>query len=837
MLKPVLDYSKEELGTASEACPAIKRYLQSIQNFEELGTLSHFKSLNLVESFNETITLLRQQLWLNCALATYFENNSAEDICNYWSHEVDKIILHSWNYFELNEEPLILVALGKLGALELNLSSDVDLVILSKDNHTKKQIQKIQSFTRALTEINPYGFCFRVDYNLRPGGSYGPLVSSFHQFQDYYWSQGETWERLALGRFRIITDPHKLCELIYKIKDKFCFRKFIDYRLFDDLKNIRKQIHEHNFKNNDSFNFDLKLGKGGIRDIELFLHALQVIHGGRIPSIKTVSTSELNERLCEHNLIDSKLSKKLINYYWSYRMLENKIQIYEDQQIHTWSSSCNYPTLNNKATDALKLQSKEVDQIVSDLLGPILSEKNPLPQTLENQKTWLNEHHFDEFIINDVWPQLIELTARSVRGQKDEAIRKNFLFYFVEDLKKINFDHNLGLSLLLDFIKSTRVKASFFSLLTKERSLMLDLVTIFSVSPYLGNIITSRPEILDNFFLNAQADFSAEEDVFLEQLAERKLLSEIISSKEFLKSKNISELSNSLSSNANIICIHLLKFIKSKLKSDNIEILSLGKWGGSELGLKSDLDFIFVCFEEPTEIDFKTARRFLSRLSDQHKGGNIFEVDLRLRPTGKAGPLIVSWHRLIEYLENEAETWALQSYLKSRFINDEIDEKFRPLIIKAILKSDFSRDSYSEIIRIKNELNVKSDENSVDLKYTKGGLIDIEFCLQILILKNKFQLKGSSVVSMLQVVEQSNSSKKDNLSLLMNNYIKIRTIEQLYQLLSDQSGTQILFNSKNFLKLTKLLQIAPDVLKNDIISTFSDNIKNLQTIDPKYFSI
>jgi [glutamine synthetase] adenylyltransferase / [glutamine synthetase]-adenylyl-L-tyrosine phosphorylase len=836
MIQSVSQYSPEDLQTACSQSPAIQRYLNIVNQYPELLNLIKFTDLPLHTEYACNLTLIRHQIWLNCALATFFTTSTVKDICYYWSEQVDHIINSAWENFDLDKEDLLLFALGKLGAMELNLSSDVDLVIISNDPNSQKSSRKIQAFTKTLTSLNQFGFCLRVDYNLRPGGRFGPLVSSLSQFQDYYWSQGETWEKLALGRFRAINTNLSLKSKLTEVINNFCFRKYIDYTLFDDLKNIRKQIQEHYFKNNQLQQFHLKLGKGGIRDIELYLHALQIIHGGRYPEIRNYSTSQLTENLTSRSLLKEVEGETLINSYWKYRELENKIQIYEDQQTHTWSVDLKYPSLSTLDAKNLLQLSEEIDNVVSDLLGPILSSKNPLPATMEEQVSWLTKHGFKPDIINDVWPKLMELTARSIRGQKDEAIRRNFLYYFVEELRVVNLDFNLGLKLLFDFIKSTHAKASLFSLLVKEKHLLHDLAILFSVSPYLGGIISSRPEILDNYFMNAQAELSSDFETLLDQLTEKKLLSEIISSKEFLHSKDIHTLNMSLSSTADLITTQLFKSLKLQYTSNSIEILAMGKWGGKELGLKSDLDFIFICFEPPSPSDFKIARRFLSRLRDQHKGGTLYDVDLRLRPSGKAGPLIVKWDRLLNYIENEADPWELQTYLKARFIDSKLDTKLIEILKEAIFKYKITSEDLILLSSIKTQLNSKAKPSLIDIKYSPGGLIDIELGSQLSSLKHKIVSSKSSLYEIIDALISNNHSWQSAGLSIFNNYQQLRIWEQLYQLITSHTGTEIHWNSEFMPTYSLLLNCTPVNLQTEIQTLLDQNLILLKKVDPDYFS-
>src|SRR5690606_4306300 len=161
--------------------------------------------------------------------------------------------------------------LGKLGANELNLSSDIDLMIVTEEMPRQEQFRAARQFVARLSEGGPSGFCFRVDLDLRPGGQFSPLSCSATQLQDYYWSLGETWERLALVRFRAVCGEKATIQQVEDIVRRYCYRKHLDYGLLEDLKKLRSQIHHHHF---NAKAVNLKLVPGGIRDIELFVHAL-----------------------------------------------------------------------------------------------------------------------------------------------------------------------------------------------------------------------------------------------------------------------------------------------------------------------------------------------------------------------------------------------------------------------------------------------------------------------------------------------------------------------------------------------------------------------------------
>ena len=209
-LKPISEYSKDQLGSASQNSTAIARYLQFIKKTPS--------------SFENEIRIERHEAWLECALAVFHQTASPADICLYWSHAAQDLLEKAWAHFGLDKEPIALYALGKLGAGELNLSSDVDLILLGASPNPQQALGKIKKFKKALEQQTDLGFALRVDFDLRPDGTWGPLIVSVPMFQDHYWSRGETWERLAFVRLRFLCGDKLVKEEIEDLVNRFCYR-------------------------------------------------------------------------------------------------------------------------------------------------------------------------------------------------------------------------------------------------------------------------------------------------------------------------------------------------------------------------------------------------------------------------------------------------------------------------------------------------------------------------------------------------------------------------------------------------------------------------------------
>jgi [glutamine synthetase] adenylyltransferase / [glutamine synthetase]-adenylyl-L-tyrosine phosphorylase len=791
---------------ASDHLPILENYLKLLER-------------PLPESFK-----LRHTDFIEAATANYFKKSTAEDVCKLWSQTADTIIKSKWQEFGLDKAPMAVFAVGKLGALELNLSSDVDLMFIAKDGANVEKRQ-LAAFISSLSQHTEFGFLFRVDVDLRPGGRLGPLVSSVSQFEDYYGNFGETWERLALIRLRPIFGNDQVIKSIQDLVPKFCFRKHLDYTLLEDLKNLRKKIQHHYPEKGDK-SFNLKLGIGGIRDIELFVHALQVIHGGRIPELRTRSTSEALAVLKKNNLLPERDVEFLHTSYWYYRYLENWIQSAHDQQTHMWTSAL---TDNSKLIeDEIQTRSATVNKLVTSLLGEAKSESE-IPADIEAQITWLSQHGIAAKSSQEAWRELISNHVLSRKTERDEQQRLLFLQTFVLELEKLKGDSELALSLLLDFSKATRAKATFFTLLNREPNLIKELAWLFSISPYLSQILIARPELIDSFFLKSHAPLSADLTEALDQLGDFKLLTELVSSSRFLTEKSIDYLTNSLSNAADTICKKILELTHEEIRESTLSILTMGKWAGLELGLRSDLDFVFVADNEVSDEDHKVARRIVNRLTQKNRGGSLYALDFRLRPSGNAGLIVVTKQQLEDYIKNTAKAWERQAYLKSRNLIGDL-----PTRTWAVSKKTTEAE-FVELAGIKEKLfiqNKPSHAEHVDLKYAPGGMVDIEFLYQWTALKNQLTLPSANTIDCIRELVEKLPDWARWGRKFSENYQFLRTIEQLQQLVAMVPGSSLDLASSAFKKVSLLLQSDPEELAKKIKLTLSDNAKLVKDLDP-----
>ena len=811
-LPGITQYTESEIN-AAKTWPAIDRYLRLIEQTPK--------------SKSDELRAQRHRSWLQCALATFHDRAPAETVCRFWSRAADELILTAWQESGCAKAGYGLIALGKLGSEELNLSSDVDLVAVRPDGSTP-DLKSLREFHNLLSETTSFGYALRVDFSLRPGGRASSALPTVSELIHHYGYHGEMWERLAYVRMRFLSAPAELSTEVSSFLRKFSYRKHLDFTLLDELKGLRGKIRAEHYEKRPG-TYHLKLGIGGIRELELFIHVLQVLHGGRNPLLQTNSTTNAIEQLRDLGLLPEEECNFLKKAYWYLRTLENRIQAYDDQQVYTVHVDKPEPAL----PDGFAQELKKVTARVASIADPFFNTDAPapgIPSTPESQAAWLEELGFSKTSREETWPALLTATALSRRSEVDERARLVFLHGIVTKLAKDGLDRDLGLSLLLDFVKATRAKASFFTLLNREPRVRDELAMLFSISPYLGTILASRPELIDEFILRKKAEPSEDFNTLLDELADRRLLAELVAANRFLADRDLTTMTMNLTQNADEICMTLLDRLKKDQGETDLGLIALGKWGGRELGLRSDLDFIFVTRNEPTQTAQKTAKRFLSRITEPHRGGSIYPVDMRLRPSGHAGPILVSEANLHAYLREKAAAWERQAYLRARPLMSLSES-----LAKSATSRALSPDDINELRSIRSQLFSNTHNNEVfDLKFSPGGLADIEFTTQIALLyRQEFSLDPSTH-GMIQYLESIDKTWAKVGPKIREGYEYFRTVEQLFQLTTSYTETKLRFKSNEFSRLARVMGLSADDLFDQLRAqqkTLLNELNEVRDID------
>lgn len=778
-------YSADQLRVASDISPAVRHYLTLLKSIATTPT--------------DVLRQRRHRAWIETALSIIHQKCSAEASCYYWSLSTIEILHNAWDLAELSSENICMISMGKLGALELNLSSDVDLFFVAADSPSKTLHRKIRNFIQLVSQTTAYGFGHRLDFTIRPGGSTAPVISSLDQMINHYGNHGETWERSALIRHRVHFGPESLQKQITEFLRKFSYRKHLDLNLFGDLVLMRERIRA---QHTSSKTINIKFDAGGIRELELLVHALQLIHGGKQSSVRTSSTTLAIKQLGDLGLMDLQSANALLNAYWLYRDIENRIQLVDDR--HTYDL---VPTrdgfLSSNDEKSFRECAHRADVLINSLLKPYSGARTFLTQQ-ELLKT------FDQLTNTDaegstVWENLVKDESKSKTKDRDEQQRRMFLKRFIEVVQSCNVDNSLAIVHLEKFIASSKAKASLYSVFNNYDEILSELAWIFSCSPMISSILIHKPELIDSFLLKSVEIDQASDENFYSTLQDHKLLSEVIAGSQFLRKRNVEDLTRTLSTTTDTIVKHLAKYLSQKLQTE-MDILTLGKWAGQQMGLTSDLDFVMIRKEDGSEAPTKLARRFINFLQSPSSGSTLYSIDLRLRPSGNAGPLLSTLTELKEYMNSKAQAWERQAYLMNRlFSSGETLELFAPRPLTAEDK---------DLLRSIKEKLLHANDSEIRLKKSKGALLHTELVLQAACLDKGVFVKSPNVSGLCETLKKFHD--EDVCSQIETNYQLLRTYQQLLLLIGGTTDINLVEDHKDVQKMCLITQTTPKVVLEQI---------------------
>jgi glutamate-ammonia-ligase adenylyltransferase len=340
-------------------------------------------------------------------------------------------------------------------------------------------------------------------------------------------------------------------------------------------------------------------------------------------------------------------------------------------------------------------------------------------------------------------------------------------------------------------------------------------------------VLTTRPELLDSLVYGHQ-ELPSELDDALEVLMDRKLISEIRASIDFQESRDPLSASQTLSSTADQIALDLKHIVKSEIANSDFRIFAMGKWGTNELSFHSDLDFIMVKPGQISEQDHKAAKRFINYLRSPQRGGKIYDIDLRLRPSGSSGPLLVTLDSFAEYVNTRAQTWERQSYLKLRPLDQSLDIDFSASVQKGL-----SADELADLKSIRGKLLKARCDSALDLKYAPGGLVDIELGVQTALLNQRIPARGSTLE--LSLFLANSCSAWSRLSgQLCENYLKLRQVELAYRLVTQSSELLLQRDKSSFEDAASLIGESRLSFWKSLGGVIRSNQELLKELDPIY---
>lgn len=682
---------------------------------------------------------------------------------------------------------LIVVGMGKLGGGDLNASSDVDLVFLypeDGDTTGARPLSCHEYFTRlgrklitALNEITEDGFVFRVDMRLRPYGESGPLAVSFDTLEQYFTAQGRPWERYAWVKGRALTGNRE-SELM-AIVTPFVYRRHLDFGAIQSMRELHAQIRDE-VKRRDMAD-NIKLGPGGIREIEFTAQVFQLIRGGRDPALRIRPTIAALRAIAQRGLIPANVLPKLEAAYRFLRNLEHRLQYLDDQQTQTLPAAdedrariaaamnCrDWPELMTRLDahrddvarqfEALFSESRTIGD--GDALESVASAAADDPRTLAS----LTELGYEN--PTSSLGRIAELRG-SVRFRRMSASGQARVDRLLPRLLRAaaafppagtTFERLLGL------VDSIGRRESYLALLIEFPQALESVARLASLSSWAADYLARHPMLLDELLdphQLAEPDWTALDARLTTELAEAggnterqmDLLRNFKHAQTFrllaldlADAVTLERLSDHLSDLATRILRHVLAIawthVRTRHRDDpHFAVIAYGKFGGKELGYASDLDLIFLYRDEAPEAPENYARlaqRINTWLTSFTGAGILYETDLRLRPDGASGLLVSRFDAFESYQRTQAWVWEHQALTRARFVAGDaaIGAAFEQLRIDVLQLPREPEALRKEVLAMRERMREGHPNPSslFDLKHDPGGIIDVEFAVQYLVL-------------------------------------------------------------------------------------------------------
>lgn len=704
------------------------------------------------------------------------------------------------------------LALGKLGGRELNHSSDVDLIFLyTEEGDVSPRLSNHQWFNRLSEKIletfstpDPEGALFRVDLRLRPEGSAGPLARSLESMENYYAGFGETWERIALIKARCVAGSRELAYEFLRQHQPFIYPRSPTPDLLDEIANIKRRIEQDIAEDLDR---DVKLGRGGIREIEFVVQTLQFIHGGRHAFLQETNTLNALRSLARLELIDRGEVVSLDRAYRFLRQIEHRLQIEAEQQTHTIPDQ---PAAVDKLTRSLGFESKQkfaaqlrdTMQNVRSIFERVIT-TGPSDVSAPNLKIFKDEKSAARSLTD-----LLKPTSASHIAPRTKQIFGKLRPALLEQIAQ-TADPDGTLNQFVRFVQAYGLRGLIFELLATNPTLLELLIKTLDASRFAGDLLIRRPELLEQ--ITRDKSFSEPRSVadHTERLrsfgakmsnldpirAYRQRQTLRIIMRDVLKVATPGVVFSELSDLAEAC----LRFTNELLGGEDITIIALGKFGGRELSYGADLDIVFV--GENT----RAAQNLVTNATQPTAEGSIASLDARLRPDGEKGPLIAPLITYESYYRERAQLWEIHALTRARPITGPHCDDYLRIARNVWQETGKQPDLFAKIDsmlqRIQRERS--SGPEFLQFKTGAGGMIEAEFLVQALQMQSgEWEPAHNAALSTLR---QRKIIADEDANLARKSYELLRRIESALRRFENKNISTLPASEDEQMKLARWL--------------------------------
>lgn len=698
-------------------------------------------------------------------------------------------------------QTLSVVAMGKMGSFELNVSSDIDLIFIygeNGDTDGKRERSNAEFFTKVgqklialLDDCTADGQVFRVDMRLRPDGDSGPLVISERVFEQYLIQQGREWERYAWLKGRVLTPyPNQIDQLV----QPFVYRKYLDFNAFEAMRGLHRQIRAQVERKGMQDN--VKLGAGGIREVEFIAQIFQLIRGGRDKSLQLKGTQEALRRLGQVGLLEAAEVETLLDAYRFLRDTEHRLQYWDDRQTQTLPQTSEQQNLLAKSMGFATWEafSHALDghrEAINRIFNAILAEPEEADAPTRPDHSWaawwksltldgddtdsgslkalLAERGFDA---DSVAARLSAVAHSSRYRQLSAQARQRFdtLVPQLLDAAERASAPTATLLRLMDFMEAVSRRSAYLALLHEYPPALARLADIMNQSSWVADYLERHPILLDELLSeellhkdshSSSARYQAWQAELSGSLKEARgdveaqldILRHFQHAQTFRLAVQdlaglwtIEALSDELSALADLIIgaavAEIWLTLKQRHRDDpRFAVIAYGKLGGKELGYASDLDLVYVYEDnhpEAADIYGRLAQRLTHWLSATTPAGTLYSIDLRLRPNGEAGFSVSSLAAFARYQRENAWTWEHQALTRARCVcgPEALSLEFDAIRDEILTRRRDVATLRADIIQMREKMFPTHPPQDSDVKYARGGVVDVEFIVQYLILEH-----------------------------------------------------------------------------------------------------
>lgn len=713
---------------------------------------------------------------------------------------------------------MLVLGMGKLGAWELNLSSDIDLIFSYPHNGETvgagKCLDNGEFFTRlarkliqSIGQMTTDGFVFRVDMRLRPYGESGALVLSFAAMEEYYQDQGRDWERYAMIKARVVAGKSEHAQQIMDLLRPFIYRRYIDFSAIDSLRSMKKMISREARRR--GLKHDVKLGAGGIREIEFIAQCFQLIRGGRDTELQERRVQKVLSLLAENHCLPAIAVDELLQAYVFLRNTEHGIQAFKDQQSQTLPSD-DYPRsvlAFYLGFDNWELFSAELDRQranVSRHFDDVITDPEDDSESEELDTRWRELWFGDldsaaalELLQGSGHEAADEIITRLARLREDSAVRRmqtvgreRLVQFMPRLLQAVLVVENPSSTLLriLPLVESVIRRTAYLVLLVENPAALRQLVMLCAGSTWIAAHLTRHPVLLDEL-LDPRTVYQVPTKEFLRDELQQQLLrlpwddldahmealryfkqahQLYVSAAEVSGKLPLMKISDYLTVIAEVILEHVLELAWHNLIEKHgypqrvagvpcdkdFIVVGYGKLGGLELGHSSDLDLVFIhdggeglATDGKRPVDngmffTRLGQRMIHIMTAQTPSGMLYDVDMRLRPSGTSGLLVTSIKAFESYQWKEAWTWEHQALVRARVVagSGELGQRFEALRRKLLCDPRELATLKAAVVEMRQKMRDHLGSKSADqdkqfhLKHDAGGIVDIEFLTQYAVL-------------------------------------------------------------------------------------------------------